>query len=252
MDYTERTYRSLHRQGDLVHFQVAVRETDLDIGVRRERFSPELVRRVEELVKKERSALEEYIKRDPVFKTSLVPHATGDGAPQMAVDMAGAARLAGVGPMAAVAGAFAQWVGKALARHSRDVIVENGGDIFIKTARPRKVGIFAGPSPFTHRIALEIQPGQTPLGICTSSGTVGHSVSFGKSDAVVILSPSTPLADAVATAAGNLVQSEDDVQRAVDFAAAIPGIVGALAIKGEKLAAWGQIKLVPTVLRGER
>ncbi|SHF13410.1 UPF0280 family protein [Desulforamulus putei] len=245
MDYTERTYRSLHRQGDLIHFQVAVRETDLDIGVRRERFSPELARWVEELVRKERALLEEYISKDPAFKTSLVPHPTEAGAPPLAVEMAEAARLAGVGPMAAVAGAFAQLVGKALARRSRDVIVENGGDIFIKTARPRKVGIFAGPSPFTHRIALEIQPGQTPLGICTSSGTVGHSLSFGKSDAVVILAPSAPLADAVATAAGNLVQREEDVQKAVDFAAAVPGVMGAVAIKGEKLAAWGQIKLVP-------
>jgi len=245
LDYTERTYRSLHRQGDLIHFQVAVRETDLDIGVRRERFSPELARWVEELVRKERALLEEYISKDPAFKTSLVPHPTEAGAPPLAVEMAEAARLAGVGPMAAVAGAFAQLVGKALARRSRDVIVENGGDIFIKTARPRKVGIFAGPSPFTHRIALEIQPGQTPLGICTSSGTVGHSLSFGKSDAVVILAPSAPLADAVATAAGNLVQREEDVQKAVDFAAAVPGVMGAVAIKGEKLAAWGQIKLVP-------
>ncbi|MCL5290158.1 MAG: UPF0280 family protein [Bacillota bacterium] len=245
MAYTERTYRTLHRQGDLLHFQVVVQETDLDIGVRRERFSPDLAGRVEELIRRERTALEEYIKGDPAYKTSLVPHPTGEGAPPIALEMAEAARLAGVGPMAAVAGAFAQRVGKALCQHSRDVIVENGGDIFIKTSRIRKVGIFAGPSPFTHRIALEIPPDLTPLGICTSSGTVGHSLSFGKSDAVIILSPATPLADAVATAAGNLVQSEEDVQRAVDFAAAIPGVIGAVAIKGDKLAAWGRIKLVP-------
>lgn len=245
MAYTERTYRTLHRQGDLLHFQVVVQETDLDIGVRRERFSPDLAGRVEELIRRERTALEEYIKGDPAYKTSLAPHPTGETAPPIALEMAEAARLAGVGPMAAVAGAFAQRVGKALCQHSRDVIVENGGDIFIKTSRIRKVGIFAGPSPFTHRIALEIQPDQTPLGICTSSGTVGHSLSFGKSDAVIILSPATPLADAVATAAGNLVQSEEDVQKAVDFAAAIPGVIGAIAIKGDKMAAWGRIKLVP-------
>ncbi|CCO08612.1 UPF0280 family protein [Desulforamulus hydrothermalis] len=245
MTYTERTYRSLHRQHDLVHFQVMVRETDLDIGVRRERFSPELVRRTEELIYQERRLLELYIRQDPVFQTSLQPHPTVAGAPSLAVEMAEAARLAGVGPMAAVAGAFAQLAGKALTRYSRDVIVENGGDIFIKTTRPRKVGIFAGQSPFSHRIALAIQPGQTPLGICTSSGTVGHSLSFGRSDAVVILAPSAPLADAVATAAGNLVQEEADVQKAVDFAASVPGVTGAVAIKGEKLAAWGQVKLVP-------
>lgn len=245
MEYIQRTYRNLHSQADLVHFQISIKETDLDIGVRRERFTPEMVLWVEELVQEQRRALEAYIQQDPVFKKTLMPHDLLAGAPALAVEMADAAKLAGVGPMAAVAGAFAQFAGKALAKRSRDVIVENGGDVFIRTVNTRKVGVFAGTSPFSNKIALEIQGWQTPLGICTSSGTVGHSLSLGKSDAVIILSPSTPLADAVATAAGNLVQEEDDVQRAVDFAAVVPGVIGAVAIKGEKLAAWGQIKLVP-------
>lgn len=245
MEYIERSYRSLHHQGDLVHFQVSILETDLDIGVKRERFSPELIACAEEIIKTQRLLLEQYIERDPLFRTTLKPYLVQSDAPALAVEMAQAAQQAGVGPMAAVAGAFAQMVGKALARRSRDVIVENGGDIFLRTARPRKVGIFAGTSPFTNKIALEIQPQQTPLGICTSSGTVGHSLSFGKADAVIILAPATPLADAVATATGNLVQTAEDLQKAVDFAAAIPGVIGAVAIKEDKLAAWGQVKLVP-------
>ncbi|ABO48653.1 protein of unknown function DUF375 [Desulforamulus reducens MI-1] len=245
MDYTQRTYRALHHQGDLIHFQVSVEETDLDIGVRRKCFTPEMVSWVEDSIKEQRSLLEEYIQKDPVFKTTLEPCGILPGAPDIVVNMAEAAKLAGVGPMAAVAGAFSQVIGKALSRRSRDVIVENGGDIFIKGSRPRRVGIFAGTSPFSHKIAMEIQPWQTPVGICTSSGTVGHSLSFGNSDAVIVLAPSVPLADAVATAGGNLVQSEMDVQRAVDFAASVKGVIGAVAIKGEKLAAWGQIKLVP-------
>lgn len=245
MEYTQRTYRSLHRQGDLVHFQVSIKETDLDIGIRRDRFSPELVHWVEKLVLEGRSVLEAYIQRDPVFQSTLVPHQLLENAPKLALDMADASKLAGVGPMAAVAGAFAEYVGKALGKRSRDVIVENGGDIYMRTSNKRTVGIFAGPSPFTNKIGLEIQGWQTPIGICTSSGTVGHSLSFGKSDAIIVLSQSAPLADAVATAAGNLVQTEADLQSAVDFASGIPGISGAIAIKGEKLAAWGQIKLVP-------
>lgn len=245
MEYIERTYRSLHQQGDLVHFQISILETDLDIGVKRERFSPEMISWVEELIKTQRFLLEQYIEKDPIFKTTLSPYQIQPEAPALAVEMAKAAQRAGVGPMAAVAGAFAQLVGQALARRSRDVIVENGGDIFLRTARPRKVGIFAGTSPFTNKIALEVQPKQTPLGICTSSGTVGHSLSFGKADAVIILSPDTPLADAVATATGNLVQTTEDLQKAVDFAAGIPGVIGAVAIKEDKLAAWGQIKLIP-------
>jgi len=165
----------------------------------------------------------------------------------MAVEMAGAARLAGVGPMAAVAGAFAQYVGRALSRRTKDVIVENGGDIYLRSTRQRRVGIFAGKSPLSNRLALEIRPEHTPLAICTSSGTVGPSLSFGRADAAVVLSPSAPLADAVATAAGNMVQEREEVQKAAEFALSIKGITGAVIIKADRLAACGELKLVPLV-----
>ncbi len=245
MEYTERSYREQFRQDDLFHFQVAVNQTDLDIGVRRERFSPEMAKWVEEMVREQRELLEKYIEEDHAFIHSLLPCALKTGAPQIAVDMAEASRLAGVGPMAAVAGAFAQYIGEALAKRSRDVIVENGGDIYLRSARQRRIGIFAGSSPLSNRIALLIRPEDTPSGVCTSSGTVGHSLSLGNADAVVILSPSAILADAVATAAGNLVQCREDVEKAVAFAAGIAGITGAVAIKEDRLAASGKIKLVP-------
>lgn len=241
----ERSYRALHRQDDLIHFQVVVRETDLDIGVRNKQYTPELAAWCEELVKQCRRPLEEYIKRDREFTSSLSPYIPGPDAPPIARIMAEAGDAAGVGPMAAVAGTIAQKVGKAIARRSRDVIVENGGDIYLKSSRIRRIGIFAGQSALSNRLALEIRPEQTPLGICTSSGTVGHSLSFGSADAVVILSPSTPLADAVATATGNQVRDLSDIEKAVDFACSIAGITGALIIKGDKLAARGKLKIVP-------
>lgn len=245
MKYLERNYRSLFRQDDLIHFQVVVRQTDLDIGVRRDRFSPELASWVEKLLRDLRTPFERYTKEHPAFLHSLIPCAPLPGAPPIAVDMAQAAHIAGVGPMAAVAGAFAQYIGQALARRSKDVIVENGGDIYLRSTRQRKIGIFAGASPLSNRIALEIKPGDTPLGICTSSGTVGPSLSLGRADAAVILSPSAVLADAVATAAGNMVQDSSDVQQAVEFATAIDGITGAVIIKADRLAACGNLKLVP-------
>ncbi len=247
MEYLKRTYRTLFRQDDLVHFQVVVRQTDLDIGVRRERFSPELANWVEKLLKELREPFEVYTKKHPAFLHSLVPCAPLSGAPPIAVDMAQAARLAGVGPMAAVAGAFAQYIGRALARRSKDFIVENGGDIYLRSTRRRKIGIFAGISPLSNRIALEIKPEDTPIGICTSSGTVGPSLSKGRADAAVILSPSAILADAVATAAGNMVQDSGDVQTAAEFATAIEGVTGAVIIKDDRLAACGKLKLVPLV-----
>jgi len=247
LEYVERSYRQSFRQDDLAHFQVVVRQTDLDIGVRRERLSPELANWVEELIREQRTLLEKYIEEDPTFLHSLYPCELRPGAPPMAVEMANAACLAGVGPMAAVAGAFAQYVGRALEKRSKDVIVENGGDIYLRSVRKRRIGIFAGNSPLSNRIALEIRPEDTPLGICTSSGTVGPSLSFGKADAVVILSPSAILADAVATAAGNLVQNKDDVQKAAEYATGVEGITGAVIIKDDRLAVCGKMKLVPLI-----
>lgn len=245
MNFTERFYRKDHRQVDLVHFQLALAETDLDIGVCKERFSPELVEWVKEMILASRRPLEEYIQRDPGFLSALTPYTVLPDAPLIVQTMAEAGRLAGVGPMAAVAGAVSELLGKSIAKRSRDVIVENGGDIFLRTSRIRRVGIFAGNSPLSNKVAIEIRPDQTPLGICTSSGKVGHSLSFGKADAVVVLSPSVPLADAVATACGNLVQTIDDLERTIEFASEIPGVTGVLVIKDDRLAVWGSVKLSP-------
>jgi hypothetical protein len=241
----ERTYRRRFQQDDLVYFQVVVRETDLFVGIRRDRRTPELAERVERYVRELRQELEAYIAGDPGFLRAMAPHRAGPAAPRIALDMAAAAAQTGVGPMAAVAGAFAEHIGRALIRHSRDVIVENGGDLFIKSARRRTVGIFAGTSPFSDRLALEISPQMTPLGMCTSSGTLGHSHSYGKADAVTILARTATLADAVATAAANRVQVPENLAEAVDFALSIAGVSGALAVMGDQLAVRGLIKLVP-------
>jgi hypothetical protein len=245
LDFTDRFYRQDHRQEDLVHFRLVVAETDLDIGVCKERFSTQLVAWVEETIRACRRPLEEYIQKDPGFLSSLTPYPVLPDAPIMVQTMAEAGRLAGVGPMAAVAGAVAESVGKSIVKRSRDVIVENGGDIFMRSSRIRRVGIFAGDSPLSNRVALEIRPNETPLGICTSSGKVGPSLSFGKADAVVVLSPSVALADAVATACGNLVQSTDDLERALEFASGIRGVKGVLVIKDDRLVVWGSVKLLP-------
>lgn len=109
----------------------------------------------------------------------------------------------------------------------------------MKTNKKRHVGIYAGRSPFNGRLAIEIKPEDTPIGICTSSGTVGPSLSFGHADAVVIIAQSAVLADACATAVGNLIQSDSDIDRGVKFAQKIEGITGVLIIKGEKIGVWG-------------
>ena len=236
--YEPRTYRNQVHGTDLISFGVTIKETDLYIRARKNLRS-----KAERLVEKYRSILEKYIVRYPDFLMTLEPFSPGDNTPLIVKDMAKSAAAAGVGPMAAVAGAIAEYVGRELFEYSSEVIVENGGDIFMKSLSPRTVSIYAGKSPLSNKIALEISPEDTPLGICTSSGTVGHSLSYGKADAVVVVSPSASLADAVATAAGNLVKTGTDIQAGLEFSEKIPGVKGALIIINDKMGVHGDLKL---------
>jgi uncharacterized protein len=236
-----RDYRSLVTGRDLVSFEIEVKETNLYI-----RSNRGLMRKALKLVHKYRSQLESYIERCPAFATSFVPLPVRGNEPAIVKAMLEAGTAAGVGPMASVAGAIAEFVGVELLRFSPEIIIENGGDIFIKTSRKRVVGLFAGRSPLTGKIGLEIDPQDTPLGVCTSSGTVGHSVSFGKADAAVLISPSATLADAAATAVGNEVKTEGDIRRGLDFAKTIPGVTGAVIVKGDKIGSWGNVRLCAT------
>jgi hypothetical protein len=148
-----------------------------------------------------------------------------------------------VGPMASVAGAIAEHVGEDLLKSSANVMVENGGDIYLNVNDHVLIGIFAGDSPLTGRIALSIEAKETPVGICTSSGTVGHSLSFGIADAVCIKSKSTALADAAATAVGNLIRKKSDIKKGLERAMSIPGVLGVLIITGDTLAVQGNMEL---------
>jgi ApbE superfamily uncharacterized protein (UPF0280 family) len=167
--------------------------------------------------------------------------------PKIVKDMAKAGKAANVGPMAAVAGAVAEFVGKDLLKYSPEIIVENGGDIFLRSKVTRKIGVFAGEhSPFTHKIAIEIDPSDTPIGVCTSAGTVGHSLSFGKADAVVTIAKSTALADAAATAIGNVVKTAADIDAGLALSEKIRGLKGVLIVKDDQLGVRGKIRIVKT------
>lgn len=251
--YEPRVYRSLTSAKDLVGFKVIEEESDLFILA-----DSDLSSESKELLLKYRTQIKNYIKKNPQFQTSLEPYyvvaeQSSAKIPDIIKKMADVSAKAGVGPMAAVAGAISEFVGMGLLKLSpegsvplraKNVIIENGGDIFIKTAVSRKIGIFAGKSKFSNKLAIEISPEKTPLGVCTSSGTVGHSLSFGKADAVCIVASSATLADACATSAGNIVKTEADVQKAINFAKEINGIIGAVVIIGDKIGIWGDIKIV--------
>lgn len=240
-----RSYRYWIKDGDLVSFNVTVKETDLYLRAQRS-LKEEALKAILEC----RTSLERYIKHHPNFLTALEPLPVAEDTPQMVREMAEAAQGVGVGPMAAVAGAIAEGVGRKLMALSPEVIVENGGDIFLHIRKRRTVGVYAGDSPFTGRLALLIEPEETPLGICTSSGTVGPSLSLGRADAVIVLSPSAALADAAATAIGNLVQEASDIPKGIAFAQGIARLRGVVIIEGDEIGVWGQVKL-STLVEGE-
>jgi ApbE superfamily uncharacterized protein (UPF0280 family) len=239
--YEERSYRHFIKDNDLVSFTVKVKETDLFIRAEKD-LSAEAIR----VVGKCRKPLEHYIQSHPLFMHSLEPLQVEDDAADIVRIMALAGQVAGVGPMASVAGAMAEMVGKELLQYSGEIIVENGGDIFLHTAQKRLVGIYAGESPFSGKLALEVRPDMMPAGVCTSSGTVGPSLSLGLADAAIILSHSAALADAAATAVGNIVKSEDDIQAALERGQKIVGILGIVVIQGDRMGAWGDINLIRT------
>ncbi|MBW2000405.1 MAG: UPF0280 family protein, partial [Deltaproteobacteria bacterium] len=222
--YVERTYRKRVSAGGLVSFQVVVKETDLWVSADRN-----LEKETRDLVLNYRNQLESYIKSHPAFLTTLQPYEQDPFAPPIVREMINATRKIGVGPMASVAGAIAEFVGRDLLKSAGQVIVENGGDIFLKAERAVTVAIFAGKSPLSEKIGLKIPVRDMPLGVCSSSGTVGHSHSEGIADAICIMSSSAILADGAATALGNRLKRKRDLERVDKWASEIGGIMGGVA-----------------------
>lgn len=163
-------------------------------------------------------------------------------APPIVRDMLKASITANVGPMAAVAGAMAEFVGKDMEPKSSQVIVENGGDIYANSKVDLRVGIFAAESPLSNKLILKIQKEHMPIGICTSSATVGHSVSLGKADAVCVLSRSAALADAAASAIGNMVKKASDIKPAIETGSKIEGVLGIVVVIGKNMGAYGIVE----------
>jgi len=237
--YEKRFYRDWIKKGDLKSFEVKIFETDLLISASRV-----LKAEAEKVVYKYRRDLLDYIDRNKAFKESFNPIPMDEKAPEIAKAMIRKSAIAGVGPMAGVAGAVAEYTGKELLNYSSEVIVENGGDIFMQSSEDRVMAVYAGKSPLSSKIKIKFVAEKMPFGIATSSATVGPSISFGNTDATLIISHDATLADCVATGAGNLVKTAEDFKKAIDYAKAIKGVLGVLIILGDKMATWGDIELV--------
>jgi len=234
----QHTYRKRVNPKDLISFRVLIKETDLQIS-----STKDLTQQTRDRVYHYRRQLEDYIGSKSDFLSTLLPYPQDPFAPEIVREMISATRKFGVGPMAAVAGTIAQFVGSDLLTYAEEVVVENGGDIFLKAKRPVTVSIFAGSSRLSSELGLIIHPEKMPAGICTSSATVGHSLSLGTADAVCIVAPSASIADAAATALGNRITDRSELKNAVDSMRESKDIKGGVVIIGKTMATWGEIEL---------
>ena len=228
-NYQNGTIVNAMEADDLFYFRVSEKQSDLYIGAEKPLQTVAL-----EALREIRTQVEIAVATFPAFATSLVPLPPQREAGPVVMDMYVASGKCQVGPMAAVAGAIAQAVGRALRKYSRQVIVENGGDVYMYTDTNRSIGVYAGESPFTGLIAVQIPPGE--WGICTSSGRIGPSFSFGKAHAAMVLSHDATFADAAATALGNLIHTCNDLDKGVSRIMTSSDSVGALAIIDDRIA----------------
>ena len=202
-----------------------------------------------EEIKQRRKELERFMRWHPYFLVTLESYQIEEKnkIPEIVTRMTESAEKFGIGPMSAVAGTLAEFAVEAM--HDAGAtyaMVDNGGDVALISDREVLVGIYAGESPFSNRIALKLHPSSSLLGVCTSSGTVGHSISFGNADAATVISNSASLSDAAATALGNSVTDAQSVSKAFGVIKHVEGIKGALIIYKDTLATWGEI---PEVVR---
>jgi uncharacterized protein len=237
--FGERFYRDISRPADLVCYEVRYKETDLFCCT-----GHDLADLIKDRVLAYRYQLEEYIGTNPLFHESLVPIGDDPVAPPIVREMIRASAAVGVGPMATVAGAISEYIGRDISGLTQDFIIENGGDIYLRTSVDRVIQIHAGRSPFSEHIGIRIPPSALPRGVCTSSATVGHSLSFGKADAVCILGESSLFSDGLATYLGNIVKKKDDIARAIEEGQKFSGVTAVLIILGDQLGAWGELDIV--------
>lgn len=244
-EYKERKYRQLFTSHGRSSFTVEHKQSDLWVAVDQGSWDD----RIPAFCMAQLSAIwgqmESYMASHREYLTSLTPCPAMSDAPEILHRMSSAALKAGIGPMSAVAGAVGEYIAVSVTERfdCREIIVENGGDIYACFSSPLDVSVFAGNSPLSEKVGLHIPAEYSPLGICTSSGTVGPSLSFGKADAVMIISRETALADSYATAFANEITTADDIDSVIKDISSKEDILGAIIIKDDKMGITGEFDL---------
>ena len=125
--------------------------------------------------------LKAHINRNQDFLLSMEPIGKyDDNLSEIICRMYESSSHADVGPMACVAGTISELsLDYLIGNGSSYSIVENGGDIALVNDTKVLCGIYSNNQVLGNSIAFEIKPRKKQLGICTSSGKIGHSISFG-------------------------------------------------------------------------
>ncbi|PIE69052.1 MAG: hypothetical protein CSA21_04530 [Deltaproteobacteria bacterium] len=238
---TFRAYRahSTPQRGEHL-FQVVVEQTDLCIICDRD-----LRESIFDHVHKRRGQIMAYAQLYPAFLTSLTPLSLETKAPAFITTMLEAAAAMRIGPMGAVAGAIAQDVADTFGPLCGDMLVENGGDIFVRSGVPRTIGILPDPE-HEMTLGLYLKPEDCPCAVCASSATIGHSLSLGKGELVVVRARSGALADAAATRLCNELKNRADLHKVLALAESLQprGVLGVLAQCQGNMGVWGELELV--------
>jgi len=195
---------------------------------------------LKELIKQHTDLLS-YINKDPVFFTSYDPIEISSDAPEIIRLMHDASTKFNVGPMATVAGTISELIGKRIQKDCDEFTIENGGDIFLSSSSDKTIQIKTSNRKFADKLSLNVSGDETPIGICSSSSSIGHSISFGRTELVVSISDSSSIADAAATYYANQIKTQSDLTETFEKASKNHLIRGFLVLVGDELGVYGKI-----------
>jgi len=235
--YEERFYRhySKHRHS----LEITYRESDLYIVSDKE-IDKKLAQTT---LIKYYTQIENYIKKNPKFLSSLSPLEIIDPAPPIVKDMFEASKLAGIGPFSSVAGAVALYTGKSLLKFCNQIMVENGGDIFLKINKDKKIGLYLGENFHPQIITIKIKKRDYPFGICSSSSTIGPSLNFGRADLLSVIGKDAIISDVFATAYSNKIRKEKDINEVINEARSNSFIEAIIISFENKIFFWGNVEI---------
>lgn len=239
LDLDRSIYRNRVKYKEKYNWRIIYKYSDLLVSCDRN-----IIPKLERLIEGIYYLLESCIKENPSFQKSLSPLKIKSEYPPVIKKMCRKAAIFNVGPMATVAGAVCDYLASGLDRYCSRLIIENGGDVFIKSNKDIEVGVYLKNKHFENKIYLKIKAAGTPCGLCSSSGSFGHSLSMGSSDLVVVLAKSTISADGAATSIANNIRGPEDISKTISSYKNIKDITGILIVKDDKLGVWGNIEFI--------